>query len=64
LDTRWIEQTCSPKRITTKTLIQRYRRPQTVRKRLGPDFEKLLPQEIGKLLEVVHDEFRMNLSGE
>ena len=60
---KWIEQTCSPKRITTKTLIQRYRRLQTVRKRLGPDFEKLLPQEIGKLLEVVHDEFGMNLSG-
>jgi hypothetical protein len=61
---RWIEQTCSTKRIRTETLLQRYRRLQTIRKDLGPDFEKLLPQEIGKLLEVAHDEFRMNLSGE
>jgi len=43
--------------------VRRYRRLQTIPKDLGPDFEKLLPQEIGKLLEVVQDEFRMNLSG-
>jgi hypothetical protein len=61
---KWIEQTCSPKRITTRTLLRRYHRLQAIRKRLGPDFEKLPPQEIGKLLEVAQDEFRMNLSGE
>ena len=59
---RWIEQTSSAKRIPIKTLLRRYRRLQTIRKGLGPDFEKLTPQEIGKLLEVVQDEFKMHLS--
>jgi hypothetical protein len=60
---RWIEQTCSNKRVRTKTLLERYRRLQTIRAKLGQDFEKLRPQEIAKLLGVVQDEFKMNLSG-
>ena len=58
---RWIEQNCSTKRIKTETLMGRYRRLQTIRTRLGADFEKLTPQEIAKFLGVVQDEFNMNL---
>jgi hypothetical protein len=60
---RWIEQASSTKRITIRTLFQRYRRLQTIHTQLGADFEKLKPQEIAKLLPVVEDEFNMKLYG-
>jgi hypothetical protein len=58
---RWIEQNCSQKRLTTKTLIQRYKRLREIRQRLGKDFDRLPPQAIAKLLGVVSDEFKMLL---
>jgi hypothetical protein len=60
---KWIEQACSAKRITTATVLRRYRRLQTIRKRLGAEFEKLRPRDIEKLLGVAQDEFRMKLLG-
>jgi len=60
---RWIEQTCSKKRLTTDTLRQRYRRLRRFRQALGPDFDKLRPLEITKLLGVARDEFQMKLPG-
>ncbi len=60
---RWIEQNCSPKRLTTETLLQRYRRLRRLRRTLGDDFDRLRPEEISKLLGVAEDEFRMKLAG-
>lgn len=60
---RWIEQTCSKKRLTTDTLHQRYRRLRRFRQALGLDFDKLRPLEITKLLGVARDEFQMKLPG-
>lgn len=61
---RWIEQTCSRKRIRTGTLLQRYRQLRRLRSALGDDFDRLRPEEISKLLGVAKDEFRMQLAGE
>jgi hypothetical protein len=58
---RWIEQNCSQKRLTTKTLIQRYKHLREIRQRLGQDFDRLPPQAIAKLLGVVKDEFNVLL---
>ncbi len=60
---RWIEQTCSTKRLTTATLLQRYRRWRSVRKRLGDDFDKLKPEELTAMFGVAKDEFQMTLPG-
>jgi len=60
---RWIEQNCSRKRLTTETLLQRYRRLRLLRQSLGDDFDRLRPQEISRLLGVVEDEFDMRLTG-
>ncbi|MFQ5802328.1 MAG: hypothetical protein ACE5JQ_05450 [Candidatus Methylomirabilales bacterium] len=60
---RWIEQTCSKKRLTTETLLQRYRRLRQLRESLGEDFDRLKPEEITKLLGVAEDEFQMKLAG-
>jgi hypothetical protein len=59
---RWIEQNCSPKRLRTRTLLQRYRRLQKIREGLGDDFDRLTPQQVVRLLGVAHDELRMMLS--
>lgn len=58
----WIEQNCSTKRLTTKTLLQRYGRLRQLRKRLKEDLDRLAPQQIVKLLGVAKDEFHMILS--
>jgi hypothetical protein len=60
---RWIEQTCSRKRIKTLTLLQRYRRLRQIRKLLGDDFDRLGPDGIARFLGVVRDEYRMILPG-
>lgn len=60
---RWIEQNCSKKRLTTDTLLQRYRHLRQLRLSLGDDFDRLRPQEITGILGVAEDEFRMRLSG-
>lgn len=60
---RWIEQNCSDKRLTTGTLLQRYRHLRQLRQALGDDFDRLKPQEITGILGVAKDEFRMRLSG-
>ncbi len=60
---RWIEQNCSRKRLTTKTLLERYGRLRKIREKLGDDFDRLAPQDIVKLLGVARDEFNMLLSG-
>jgi len=58
---RWIEQNCSRKRLTTKTLVRRYKHLREIRRELGHDFDRLSPQEIARLLGVVTDEFRILL---
>jgi hypothetical protein len=60
---RWIEQNCSRKRLTTEALLQRYRRLRRLRRTLGDDFDRLRAEEISKLLGVAEDEFRMKLAG-
>lgn len=60
---RWIEQNCSLKRLTTKTLLQCYRRLRRFRQYLGDDFDKVTPQEIAGILDVAKEEFQMRLSG-
>jgi hypothetical protein len=60
---RWIEQNCSKKRLTTETLLQRYRRLRQLRQFLADDFDRLKPQEIVGVLGVAEDEFSMKLSG-
>lgn len=60
---RWIEQNCSKKRLTTETLLQRYRRLRQLRQSLADDFDRLKPQEIAGVLGVAEDEFGMKLSG-
>lgn len=59
----WIEQTCSTKRLSTSTLLDRYRHLRRLRASLGDDFDRLAPQEISDLLGVARDEFRMTLPG-
>lgn len=58
---KWIEQTCSPKRFSIRTLLQRYRRLWQIRQDLGSDFDKLEPQEISALLGIARDEFHLSL---
>lgn len=58
---RWIEQHCSRKRFSVSILMSRYRRLQRIRRSLGPDFEKLTPSEISKLLGIVEEESSMKL---
>jgi hypothetical protein len=58
---RWIEQICSRKRFSTRTLLRRYRRLWRIRRDLGKDFDKLLPQEITKFLDVQREELRLRL---
>jgi len=60
---RWIEQTCSRKRLRTETLLRRYRQLRRVRRSLGDDFDRLKAGEVSKLLGVAEDEFRMKLAG-
>ena len=60
---RWVEQTCSTKRLTTQTLLRRYRRLKEIRERLGEDFDRRTPREIAALLPVARDEFKMILPG-
>ncbi len=60
---RWVEGTCSKKRLTTHTLVQRYRRLRKLRRSLGDDFDRLKPEEIAMVLGVVRDEFQLTLEG-
>lgn len=60
---RWIEQTCSRKRLKTETLLRRYRQLRRVRRSLGDDFDRLKAGEISKVLGVAEDEFQMKLAG-
>lgn len=54
---QWIEEVCSPKRLTTETLVRRCRKLKEIRKRMGENFDRLRPGEIAGLLGVAHDEF-------
>jgi hypothetical protein len=60
---RWIEQTCSSKRLKTETLLRRYRRLRRLRESLGEDFDRLGPDGIASFLGVVRDEYRMIFPG-
>ena len=60
---RWIEQNCSAKRLTTDSLYRRYRRLRRLRQSLGEDFHKIAPHEFKHVLGVLQDEFRMMLPG-
>ena len=55
----WIEQTCSDRQLATESLMQRYRRGLRVRRQLGDDFDRYLPDIISRLLLVVEDEFQI-----
>ncbi len=59
---RWIEQTCSTKRLTTQTLLLRYRRMRRLRRSLGDDFDRLRPDEISRIVGVAQDEFQLKLT--
>jgi hypothetical protein len=59
----WIEETCSSKRIAHDTLLRRYKRLRQIRRVLGPDFDRLYPQEVSDLLGVARDEFKLMLPG-
>ena len=60
---RWIEQNCSIKRLTSESLYRRYRRLRRLRQSLGEDFQKIAPHEFNHVLGVLQDEFRMMLPG-
>jgi hypothetical protein len=60
---RWIEQTCSHKRLKTDTLLKRYRSLRKLRWSLGEDFDRIAPEGIAKVLGVARDEFGMFLPG-
>lgn len=60
---RWIEQNCSRKRLTTETLLERYRRLRKIRQSLADDFDRLRAHEISALLGVAEDEFQMEIPG-
>ncbi len=53
---QWIEQNYSRERLTTETLIRRYRRLRRIRAELKEDFDRLRPEEVAKLLGVARDE--------
>lgn len=55
---RWIEQNASRKRLRTDTLMERYRRFQRIRKKLGEDFDRIRPDEIVALLPITRDEYK------
>ena len=58
---RWIEQTCSTKQLTTKDLLKRYRMVYRFRNELGEDFDKRLPQLISRLLRIFEQEFKAEI---
>ena len=59
---RWIEQNCSRKRFSTKSLFERYRRWWKIREDLGRDFDKLAAQEISLLVGLAKGEIRLVLT--
>jgi hypothetical protein len=59
---KWIERTAASKRLSTATLLTRYRRWQAIRRSLGKDFDRLTPAELAKLVGVAEDEFSVRFS--
>ncbi len=59
---RWLEHNCSRKRLSNRTLMQRYRHLCQVRRDLGRDFDKLQPSEISGLLGFAQDQFRLRFA--
>jgi hypothetical protein len=59
----WIQQNCSDKHLSTKTLYTRYRRLKKIRDHLGNDFDRLMPEKIATLLGVAKDEIGLELPG-
>lgn len=57
----WIEQTRPTKRLTTRTLVRRYRRCRQIRESLGDDLDRLTPDEISGMLGIAGEEFQMRL---
>lgn len=53
----WIEQNCSPKTLTTTTLLERYQRLRQMRAKVGDDFDRVRPSRIADFLGVASDEF-------
>jgi hypothetical protein len=56
---RWIERTAVTKRLSSSTLLTRYRRWQTLRRSLGADFDRLTPAQLANLVGVAEDEFSL-----
>jgi hypothetical protein len=59
---RWIERTATAKRLTSATLLTRYRRWQAFRRSLGGDFDRLTPAQLANLVGVAEDEFSVRFS--
>ncbi len=57
----WIQQNCSPKTLTTATLLERYQRLRQMRTIVGDDFDRIRPSQIAGFLGVASDEFDMIL---
>ena len=58
---RWIEQTCSSKRLSTDYLLRRYRRVRRIQSELREDFDRLTPEQLTKLIGIAEEEFQASL---
>jgi hypothetical protein len=59
---RWIERAATAKRLTSATLLTRYRRWQAFRRSLGGDFDRLTPAQLANVVGVAEDEFSVRFS--
>jgi hypothetical protein len=58
---RWIEQNCSQKRLSTEYLLRRYRRVRRIQRELQEDFDRLTPEQLSKLIPFAEEQFQMAL---
>lgn len=57
----WLEEVYYPKDLTVRALLRRYRRWKKIREALGDMFDRLKPEQIAKLVELVEKPFAMKL---
>lgn len=55
----WLRQHYSEKQFSLAVLLERYRRWQRIRKAVGRDFDNLTPEQIGKMIEIAKEEFKL-----
>lgn len=56
---RWLRQHYPAKEFGLDVLLERYRRWQRIRKTIGRDFDNLTPEQIGKMIEIAKEEFKL-----